>query len=129
MVKTKTSHRRGGFLKKSKRKHFSIHEMPIVSVRKDRIRSFSPTEELKKRELIVSAILECLEKNRPEGVIEILNAYLDALNKTEFAEKAEISRRTLYDMLKGSKNPTLRVLTRCVHEILFHYPEGFPFKR
>jgi DNA-binding phage protein len=103
--------------------------MPVVSVGRSHAIPFSPTEELKKKEIIVSAILECLEKNQPDGIIEILNAYLDAINKTEFAEKAEISRRTLYDMLKGSKNPTLRVLTRCIHEILFNFPEGFPFKK
>lgn len=93
--------------------------MPIVSVRKDRdIAPFITGERLRDKDLIVRALLECFEQNDPDGVIEILDAHFSAINKSEFSEKSHISRRTLYDILHGSRNPTLKVLTKCIQECL-----------
>lgn len=60
------------------------------------------------------AISECLINNDPEGVIEIISIYLDALNKTTFAKNAGMHRSTLYQALK-SKNPTIKTLAKVIY--------------
>ena len=105
--------------KQRSKKTFSFSEMPIVSIRKDKkIARFEAGKMLQDKEFIVSALLECFENGDADGVIEILNAHFSATNKSRFSEKTLISRRTLHDVLHGSKNPTLRVLLRCIQECL-----------
>jgi len=73
---------------------------------------------LKNETFIVKALLESFKDNDPDAVIEIISGYVTACNKSEFAQKDNISRSTLYEMLHGNQNPTLRVLTSCIHEML-----------
>jgi len=60
------------------------------------------------------AVAECLLNNDPDGVIEVISIYLDALNKTTLAKSAGIQRSTLYQALKG-KNPTIKTLAKVIH--------------
>jgi predicted transcriptional regulator len=64
--------------------------------------------------LIAQAFWDCLKENDPEGAMEIINAHLKALNKVQFAKKAEIPRSTVYHTMK-SKNPTLRTVAKLIH--------------
>ncbi len=91
---------------------------PIELKSKKGISKMDPFKILQDKKLFILALLECFEDNDPEALIEILDGYIAAYNKTQFAQKANISRSTLYDMLHGKKNPTLRVLTQCVHELV-----------
>ena len=77
-----------------------------------------PFKILKDRKHFISAVLECFEDNDPDALIEILDGYIAAYNKSDFAKEANISRSTLYDMLHGRKNPTLRVFTQCIHQLV-----------
>ena len=100
-------------------KSFSFREMPIVNIRRDRsLTEMNASEKLQDKMFIVRALLECFENNDPEGVIEILDSHFAAINKSEFSEKIDLPRRTLYDVLHGSKNPTLKVLVKCIQELL-----------
>lgn len=67
-----------------------------------------------KKGFLGKAIAECLIKNDPEGVIEVIGIYLDVLNKSRLAKKAGIQRSTLYQALK-SKNPTIKTLAKVIH--------------
>lgn len=77
------------------------------------VKAYSPTERLLNKEYIGKAILECLQNNDPEGVMEVITAYLETFNKTKFAHTASISRATMYNSFKY-KNPTLRTLAKIV---------------
>ena len=78
------------------------------------IRESNPTEELLDEELIGRAVWECLKEGDAEGVIEVIGAYLRAVNKTEIARESAMARSTMYHTLK-SKNPTIKTLAKLVH--------------
>ena len=78
------------------------------------IMSYSPVDEILDESFIGKAIVECLKNNDPKGVVEIIGIYLDAVNKVRAAQKANLSRSTLYHSLKG-KNPTLKTLAKLMH--------------
>lgn len=59
------------------------------------------------------AILECLQNNDPEGVMEVVAIYIDAMNKAKLIEAGEIPKSTFYHSLKN-KNPTLKTLAKMV---------------
>ena len=87
----------------------------IVKLRKDTgIRASNPREELLDEQLIGRAVWECLKEGDSEGVIEVIAAYLEAVNKTEIARRSEVARSTMYHTLK-SKNPTIKTLAKLVH--------------
>jgi len=75
---------------------------------------YSPTEELLDESFIGRAILDCLRNNDPEGVMEVIEMHLEALEKTQFMRKASVPRSTFYHSLK-SKNPTIKTLAKLVH--------------
>lgn len=77
-----------------------------------------PTKIMLDKTFLIAALLQCFKDNDVDAFIEILDGYITALNKSKFAQKADISRSTLYVMLHGKKNPTLRVLTQCIHELI-----------
>lgn len=120
MHKTKTSRRRASSLKNTKRKvEFSIQKVKPIKLKTTQgISPFESSKVLSDEKLIVQAILESFKDNDPDAVIEILDAYLKTVNRSDFAKKTGIARSTLYDMLHGRKNPTLRVFTQCIHEII-----------
>ena len=120
MHKTKTSRRRVGSFRNIKRKKpFSVENMKAIKLKtKKGIIPFKSSNVLGNEKLIVQAILESFKDNDPDAVIEIIDAHLRTINKSDFAEKTGISRSTLYDMLHGKKNPTLRVFIQCIHEIV-----------
>ena len=53
-------------------------------------------------------------KGDSEGVVEIIQKYLEGVNKTELAEAELMARSAVYNTLK-SKNPTIKTLARLVH--------------
>ncbi|NGX45772.1 MAG: hypothetical protein K940chlam2_00952 [Chlamydiae bacterium] len=120
MVKAKTSRRRVESSKtRKKSKTFSLEDIQPISLKSRKgLKELSAAKELQDEELIVRALLECLKENDSDGVIDVLNAHLLGVNKSEFAQEAGISRSTLYDILHGRKNPTLRVLVSCISEVL-----------
>lgn len=74
---------------------------------------YSPTEEIIKGDVIARAIFECLRDNDPEGVIEMITIYVNALNKLQAAKESDLPRSTLYHSLK-QKNPTIKTLAKLV---------------
>lgn len=76
--------------------------------------AYDPIKELTDENFIGKAILECLVNNDPEGVMEVIGIYLNALEKTEFVQKSHVPKSTLYHSLK-SKNPTIKTLAKLMH--------------
>lgn len=75
---------------------------------------YSPTKELLDEEFIALAIWECLKNNDPEGVVEVIQAHLDAVNKARAAKHVLLPRSSMYNALKG-KNPTVKTLAKLVN--------------
>ena len=75
---------------------------------------YSPTEELLDEQFIALALWECLKNNDPEGVVEIIQAHLETVNKQKRAKRVHLPRSTLYNTFK-SKNPTIRTLAKMVN--------------
>lgn len=60
------------------------------------------------------AILECLQNNDPEGVMEIIAIYLDALNKSRLRYATDLPKSTMYSALKH-RNPTIKTLAKIMY--------------
>lgn len=75
------------------------------------VKEHNPLDYLTNPENIGKAILECLQNNDPEGVMEVIAIYLEAVNKTKLAESHELHRQTLYSALKH-RNPTVKTLAK-----------------
>jgi DNA-binding phage protein len=73
-----------------------------------------PIKNLTDEKFIGQAIMECLLNNDPEGVMEVIQIYVDALEKTQFIEASDVPKSTLYHSLR-SKNPTIKTLAKLMH--------------
>ena len=86
-----------------------------MTLRKDTgVRESNPREELLDEKLIGNAIWECLKNGDSAAVIEVIQIYLEAVNKTQIAKETQMARSTMYHTLK-SKNPTITTLAKLVH--------------
>ena len=74
----------------------------------------NPSDYLTNIDNIGRAIVECLENNDPEGVMEVISIYLEAVNKTQISQKNQLHRQTMYSALKH-KNPTIKTLAKLMH--------------
>ena len=75
---------------------------------------YSPTQELLDEDFIAKAVWECLKDNDYEGVVEVIEAHLRAVNKTRAAKDNDLARSTMYNAFK-SKNPTVKTVAKLVH--------------
>lgn len=77
-----------------------------------------PLKELLDETFIDAAIMECLKNNDPEGAMEVLRIYMNALNcaKNELFAEAKLPITTAYHSLR-SKNPTLKTFSKLMHAI------------
>lgn len=64
-------------------------------------------------EKFIGEILDCLKNNDPEGVMEMIEIYLNAVNKVKAAEANKLPRATMYKAFKR-RNPTIRTLAKLV---------------
>lgn len=79
-----------------------------------RSRSWNPTKELLDTDRMGASIMECLLNNDPEGAMEIIEIYLDTVNRVQMAKQSQIPKSTLYHSLKH-KNPTIKTLAKLMH--------------
>ena len=122
MVKTKTSKKLKSYSintpSKSKNKKTKVMKKSArkpLKLKKDAsLIEYSPTKELLDEEFIALAIWECLKNNDPEGVVEVIQAHLSAVNKARAAKEVLLPRSSMYNALKG-KNPTVKTLAKLVN--------------
>ncbi len=81
---------------------------------KKKPKKFEADKYLLDESLIANAIWECLRDNDPKGVIEIIEAHLEAKNKSKLSRDHKIPRTTYYHAIR-SKNPTLSTLAKIIH--------------
>ena len=120
MDKVKTSPKRRPSTSKPRRAHRHKNTMETkkttnVVIREDaNITELDPLANLLDPDLIGSAIMQCLIENDPEGVMEIIEDHLYALNKSKFLREADVPRSTMYQLLKR-KNPTIKTLAKIMY--------------
>lgn len=74
-----------------------------------------PLKELTDQKKTALAILECLQNNDPEGAMEMIVIYLDALNKTKLRKQTNLPKSTMYSALKHG-NPTIKTLAKIMYD-------------
>ena len=91
-----------------------MKNMSRVQLKKSvKVTPHDPIKELLNEKLIRDAIWECLQKDDSAGVMEVLAAYLEALEMDARHRDAAMPRSTFYHSLKA-KNPTLKTLAKLV---------------
>jgi len=90
-----------------------------LKLKKDvKVKKFNPNVYLSE-EFIGSAIMECLINNDPEGVVDLIEIYLEEHNTVAFLKEAHVPRSTVYQALKH-KNPTIKTLAKIVSTAAAH---------
>lgn len=78
------------------------------------LKEYDPMKNLLNTKKMGAAIMECLIENDTEGVLEIIEGYLYAVNKTQFLKEADIPRSTAYNFFKR-RNPTIKTLAKIMY--------------
>lgn len=78
------------------------------------LKEYDPMKNLLDTNKMGAAIMECLIENDTEGVLEIIEGYLYAVNKTQFLKEADIPRSTAYNVFRR-RNPTIKTLAKIMH--------------
>lgn len=78
------------------------------------LQEYDPVKNLLDINKMGGAIMQCLIENDTEGVLEIIENYLYALNMTQFLKTADIPRSTVYNFFKR-KNPTIKTLAKIMN--------------
>ncbi len=74
-------------------------------------REIDPLKELCNSNQTALAVFECLRDNDPGGAMEMIEIYLEAMNKSKLIKKSKLPKSTLYSSLKH-RNPTIRTLAK-----------------
>jgi DNA-binding phage protein len=71
------------------------------------------SRELKKVDLVIETLLDCIKTGDIESFREVLMGHLMTVNKVKLAQKAGLGRRTLYDLIDPKKefNPELSTIS------------------
>lgn len=77
------------------------------------------SKELKDSQLVINTLLDCIRSGDTESFREVLVAHLMTVNKTDFAKKAGLGRRTLYALIDSKKefNPELSTISAIIQSI------------
>lgn len=96
-------------------KKMEVAKKDKILLKKDsNLIEYSPTQELLDEEFIALAIWDCLKNDDPEGVVEIIQAHLEVVNKCKVTKEVNLPRSSLYNALRG-KNPTIKTLAKLVN--------------
>lgn len=98
-----------------KKHQASLEKLAMVNLNKVKgLKRANPLKELADQEKIAMAIFECLLNNDPEGVMEMVEIYLSALNKTKLRRETHLHKSTMYSALKH-RNPTIKTLSKIMY--------------
>ena len=81
-----------------------------------------PYKSLTDEKKIAQAFWDCLKDNDPEGAMEMISIYMNAVNKLKLSQEEEIPRSTLYYSMKN-KNPTLKTVAKFLHCLSWILPQ------
>lgn len=78
------------------------------------LKKVDPLKNLTDSKQISLAVFECLLNNDPEGAMEMIEIYLEALNKAKLRRKTKLPKSTMYSALKH-RNPTMKTLAKIMY--------------
>lgn len=90
----------------------------LSKVNLDKVEGLSrsiPLKELVDFKKTALSILECLQNNDPQGAMEMIAIYLEALNKARLRKDTKLPKSTMYSALKH-KNPTIKTLAKMMYD-------------
>ena len=109
-----------GKVKISAKREVSSQKRKKISIRNFKgLKKVDPLSYLTNEENVGLAIVQCLQNNDPEGVMEAISIYINALDKARIREEGQISKSTFYHTLK-KKNPTVKTLAKLVSAYTKH---------
>lgn len=112
MDKKRISRRRKNSLS---RKRMSPQKVAKFSIKEEaNLKEYDPLKNLLDINKMGAAIMQCFLENDTEGVLEIIENYLYAVNKTQFLKEANVPRSTVYNFFKR-RNPTIKTLAKIMH--------------
>lgn len=121
MDKPKTSQRQKASLSRKRQRKLAGNricpakqEAEYVLRNDANLKEYDPMKNLLDTNKMGAAIMECLIENDTEGVLDIIEGYLYAVNKTQFLKEAEIPRSTAYNVFRR-RNPTIKTLAKIMH--------------
>ena len=119
MDRTKTSTKRRGYSSKKQNirgnKVAKKQHVNEFSIKEDaNLITYDPVKNLLDVNKMGAAIMQCFLDNDTEGVLEIVENYLYAMNKTQFLKDANVPRSTVYNFFKR-RNPTIKTLAKIMH--------------
>ena len=78
------------------------------------------SQELKDPHVVADVLLECIKTGDIDSFREVLAAHLMTVNKSQYAKKIGIGRRTLYDLLDPKKdfNPELSTISAVIKSLV-----------
>lgn len=121
MDKTKTSIKQKSSLSRKQRPHRKVNKLSKkqqateFSLKEETgLKEYDPVKNLLDINRMGAAIMQCFIENNTEGVLEIVENYLYAINKTQFLKEANIPRSTVYNFFKR-RNPTIKTLAKIIH--------------
>ena len=82
--------------------------------KESKLKEYQPLKNLLDTNKMGAAIMQCFIENDTEGVLEIIENYLYAVNKTQFLKDAKVPRSTAYNVFKR-RNPTIKTLAKIMH--------------
>lgn len=78
------------------------------------LEEYDPVTNLLDMNKMGAAIMQCFIEDDTEGVLEIIENYLYAQNKTQFLKNAKVPRSTAYNFFRR-RNPTIKTLAKILH--------------
>jgi probable addiction module antidote protein len=109
MAKTKTS---------KKQKAFSINDMHEVKLKRGvKTKSFDAAAVMRDSRLVFDALVDCLREGDSEAFKEVLRAHYDAINTSVALRQVGLSKRTFYNALSKSGNPSLETIAKMISAI------------
>lgn len=75
------------------------------------VKRLHPINELADQDQTALAVFECLMNNDPDGAMEMIEMYLDAVSKADLIRETNLPKSTIYSAFKH-RNPTLRTLAK-----------------
>lgn len=102
-------------IKTSKKHQTFLGKLAKVNLDKIKgIKRSNPLKKLSDANQIAMAVFECLLNNDPNGAMEMIEIYLEAINKSKLRDEVDLHKSTMYSALKH-RNPTIKTLAKIMY--------------
>jgi DNA-binding phage protein len=111
------AHLRYFFMQRQKTSKHQTYLKRLAKIDLDKLKGLrraDPLKELTDPYQTAMALFECLQNNDPDGAMEMIEIYLEALNKAKLRKRTNLPKSTMYSALKH-RNPTIKTLAKIMY--------------